>query len=398
MSERDDSQVVPVPGTGAGTGTTLVRDGGSGTSSVPGDQPEQPIKTPEFYDVAALLAGTMPEPPAPTVLRRDDEVGLLYAGYLNLLFGDPESGKTWLMLCALAEVLRDGGSALMVDLDHNGGPATVARLLALGVSTEVLGDLTRFAYIEPEDTLALREVVVYAQHWQPTFIGIDSMGELLPMFGKNSNSGDEYTHVHSQILKPLVRTGACVVVIDHLAKGAGSRASGPTGSPAKRRTIGGVSLRVKVSDAFTPGHGGKAYVSINKDRNGGLRAATRIGEGEPLAAVFSLKAEKDDRLSYTLRAPRDDERAPEDSRPDLVAQIAALSPPPKSANDAHTRIGGQRQAALNAFKVWKGEGGTGSEPGTGNQYQCSICEFPMSDESDRQAGHHVMCEPESEDH
>lgn len=59
-----------------------------------------------YGDVAALLAGELPEPPAPTVLRRTDGHGVFYAGQVNSLFGEPESGKTWIALAAAAEVLR----------------------------------------------------------------------------------------------------------------------------------------------------------------------------------------------------------------------------------------------------------------------------------------------------
>jgi hypothetical protein len=85
-----------------------------------------------YVDVAALLDGTLPEPPAPDLLRRSDSNALFYAGQVNLLFGDPESGKTWVALAAVEEALHKGGTALVVDLDHNGPAATLSRLVALG--------------------------------------------------------------------------------------------------------------------------------------------------------------------------------------------------------------------------------------------------------------------------
>jgi hypothetical protein len=45
--------------------------------------------------------------------------------------------------------------------------------------------------------------------------------------------------------------------------------------------------------------------------------------------------------------------------PGVVDAIAALDPPPTSANEAAKRLGGKRQHALQAFKVWRGTGGTG---------------------------------------
>ncbi|MGV9796065.1 AAA family ATPase [Gordonia sp. NPDC003422] len=313
-------------------------------------------------------------------MRRDDGPGIFYRGQLNLLFSDPEHGKTWLLLCALAETLQDGGRGLFVDMDHNGAASTAARLLQLGVTADVLGDLDRFRYIEPDGPLELIQVVIDCTTWTPDLIGLDSLGELLPMFKASSNSGDDFTVTHTRVIKPLVRTGACVVLIDHLAKGAESRASGPTGSPAKRRAVGGVSLRVKAKDAFVPGQGGTAYVTINKDRHGGLRAKSPVGEREPLAAVFRLRPGPGDTLTWSLRPAKDGEHAPADSASaDLVAKIAALRPPPSSGNDAHRRIGGQRQSALDAYKAWQ------------TTQSCRVCRFPMTLDADLSAGIHESC-------
>src|SRR5258705_3697449 len=64
-------------------------------------------------------------------------------------------------------------------------------------------------------------------------------------------------------LKPLAKAGAAVLAVDHLAKNADPRAQGPGGTAAKRRAIGGVSLRVKVKQPFTPGHGGSALLLVS---------------------------------------------------------------------------------------------------------------------------------------
>ncbi len=104
-------------------------------------------------DVAALLAGAMPEPPRPTVLMRDDGRYIFYPpGALNLLYGDPASAKTWVALAAVAETLIDGGTALFfVDMDNNGMPATVGRLLILGVPKAILASRAFFRYSDAAD-------------------------------------------------------------------------------------------------------------------------------------------------------------------------------------------------------------------------------------------------------
>lgn len=247
-----------------------------------------------FVDVAALLAEGLPEPPAPTICRRDDGVGLFYEGQVNTVFGDPESGKTWLAYGAVVETLIDGGRALIIDADHNGGQQVLWRLLALGAPLKLLADPALFRLAEPEDRSDLLTAVQQGAAWCPTVAVVDSVGEVLPILGKSSNSPDDYTDAHRLVLRPLALAGAAVVQVDHLPKSVDSRRQGPTGTAAKGRAVGGVSLRVTVREPFTPGRGGVAVLTIWKDRPGGLRAHAPMAQGvEPTAGVFRLSPEGD---------------------------------------------------------------------------------------------------------
>ena len=193
--------------------------------------------TPLYVDIGALLDGGLPEPPAPAFLHRDDGRALLYAGQVNVLFGDPESGKTWVAIAAVAEALHDGGWALFLDLDHNGVEAVIARLLAFGVRPDVLRDSGVFRLAEPEDGEHLRRIIADARRWRPALAVVDSVGELLPMLGLSSNSPDEFTAGHAQVLKPLAVAGACVIAIDHLPKNTENKANGQTGTAAKAASL-----------------------------------------------------------------------------------------------------------------------------------------------------------------
>lgn len=317
------------------------------------------VPKPAYVDISALLAGTLPEPPKPSVCPRTDGVGLFYAEQYNVVFGDPESGKTLLTDHATVVELDAGGRVLRIDLDHNGPQSTIGRLLAMGAKPDVLSDPELFLYIEPEDAREVREICDHMTEWQPSLVILDSLGELLPMFGSNSNSADEFTTCHRAVIKPLVKTGACVVGIDHLSKGADSRAYGMGGTIAKKRAIGGSSIRVHVDNAFTPGKGGSAYLSINKDRHGGLRAESpNLGDKEPLAGKFVLWPEPDGGMRAEVRAPEDNEHNPGETAPDAdVAEVAALDPPPKSANETQTRLKWRATRARAAFKAWKTQQG-----------------------------------------
>jgi len=311
------------------------------------------IRNPDcgYANISALLDGGIPEPPVPEVCKRTDGIGLFYRGQYNVVFGDPESGKTLLCDYATVEELRAGGKVLRLDLDHNGPEATVNRQLTFGADESALRDPDRFLYVQPVDRAQAIAVVADMADWKPTLVIVDSVGELLPLFGAGSNSADEFTDVHSRVIKPLTLTGAAVVGVDHLAKGADSRAFGPTGTAAKKRAIGGTSIRVKVDSAFTPDKGGSAFLTIHKDRHGGLRRNSPSGDREPLAGKFVIVG-----TVINIAAPMRDDRNPDEAAdPDDVAAIAELDPPPTSARDARERLKWRDDRTRKAFRAWKGQ-------------------------------------------
>lgn len=313
---------------------------------------------PRYFDVAALLAGKLPEPPEPDVLQRIDGHRLLYRGQVNVLFGDPESGKTFVALAAVAEAVNAGRSALVLDLDHNGGEATVARLLMLGASRSALTDADRFRYCEPENSSVINAVVANCTDWRPDIAIVDSLGELLPMYGANSNNADDFTHAHTRVLKPLAKGGAAVVVIDHLAKNQDSRAKGPGGTAAKRRALGGTSLRVKAMRPFAPGKGGTALLLVNKDRHGGVRryaAPPEVG-AEQSAGTFVLASDAETRDGigpWRVLSPRRADHDPDEVDPALIRLLDAADPPPRTAEEARRILGINKDRANRAYRAWR---------------------------------------------
>ena len=319
----------------------------------------RPGYIPSLYtDVAALLDLGDLMPPSPTVCLRDDGVGLFYAGQVNSLFGEPEAGKTFVADCAAVEVLSRSGNVLILDLDHNGPQSTLKRLLDLGAREDHLRNPERFRYTEPDDDVQVLAIVKDAQVWKPALVIVDSMGELLPLFGASSNSPDDFTRVHTIVLKPLAKTGAAVIVIDHLAKNADSKVYGSSGTAAKKRAIGGTSLRVTAVEPFTPGSGGKAHITINKDRHGGLRAASPTGDKEPLAGTFHLIDTEGD-LTWRIYPPRDGERAeinPVRVTDEDVHELSILTPAPKSVRDVKLRCAWSTARAAAVLKEWRDRG------------------------------------------
>ncbi|MGO1384265.1 MAG: hypothetical protein ACTHU1_05635, partial [Arachnia sp.] len=279
---------------------------------------------------------------------------MFYAGQVNLIFGDPESGKTWVALAGVAEALQLGRKAAVIDLDHNGVQAVVSRLLDLGAPETALSDPNRFRYAEPGDASDLLAVVRdLSTNWVPHVAVVDSLGEVIPLLMASSNSPDDFTRVHGLVLKPLAVAGVSVLVIDHLAKNAESRAMGSTGTGAKKRAVGGVSIRVTIQNQFTPGHGGSCTLTIAKDRHGGLRARRPVGDREPLAATFKLFGGDDPRM-WQLFAPTDGQRNPtEQADAALVSRLLSMETPPTTVAEARRVLSCRMEVASKAFAEFK---------------------------------------------
>lgn len=242
------------------------------------DGTTETVNTTGLHDLSWILTGEAPLTPPPAYTHRTDGHALFYAGKVNGVFGDPESGKSWLAQTAIVEALNDGGTAAMIDVDHNGADHTSARLILLGARPDHLADQTRFRYYEPEDNEQLLAAVDEITSWHPDVYILDSVGEVLPMMGVKSVDNDEITAALRRTCLPPATAGCCVITIDHLPKNPDSRQSGyAIGGTAKKRMMRGSYLRVEVRTQPAPGQIGRTTIRIEKDTSGELRKVTPGG-------------------------------------------------------------------------------------------------------------------------
>ena len=236
------------------------------------DEPALP-----YADLTWAANGEIRPPTLPSIGERNDGAHILYAGKINGIYGDPETAKTWFALHLAQQVLSAGGTVALIDIDHNGENDTVNRLRKLGVSNKLIGDPAHFRYYIPEtptELLATRDNII-EQH--PTLCILDSIGELIPMLGLDSNSNDDISRGYRAMLTPLAQEHTAVLTIDHLAKAGKSDHGYAIGGIAKKRIINGAYYHAEAITIPAPGIVGKVRIMVTKDRPGGIREHAPAG-------------------------------------------------------------------------------------------------------------------------
>lgn len=236
-------------------------------------------------DLAGVLSGDDPEP-EPEFLARLDETSMFYRGKVNGLIGESESGKTWVALLCVLQALRRQQRALYLDFEDT-APGIITRLRLMGATDDDLGHL---AYIGPDESLhvaASADLGEFLAEYEPPLIVLDGFNAAMTLLGLDLNSNTDATKFSQMLLKPLARTGACVVYVDHVPKNKDARGKGGIGAQAKRAMTTGCALNVDVIDPFGRGMVGRLRLTVDKDRPGHVRAFSIGASGAGTAVLIS---------------------------------------------------------------------------------------------------------------
>lgn len=213
------------------------------------------------------------EPP-PAYLFRADGKALFYAGKVNGLIGESESGKTWVALLAVAQTLKAGHAVLYLDFEDTAA-GIVGRLRALGVPPGLIA--SGLVYVGPDETLspaAERDLAEVLHSHRPALVIVDGYNAAMTLLGLNLQDNTDVTAFSLRVLRPIKRTGACVVTIDHVTKSKDGRGAYAIGAQAKRADIDGCLIAVEVGQAFGRGSVGRLKLTVSKDRPGHVRAVS----------------------------------------------------------------------------------------------------------------------------
>lgn len=274
------------------------------------DQTTEDKTTWEPINLEPIFTGDR-QPEQPTILTREDNKHLLYPGKVHSIYGEPESGKSFIIQYLAAQLVMDNQPVLYIDCESDEYTLT-DRLKRFGVTQQ---QLQHFTYIRPERSWAgsVKEHEAWQQLLTQTFTlaVIDGVTEALTMFGFETNDNDGITKFNRLIPRRIARqTNAATVLIDHVAKNT-LRTRFAIGGQAKLAAIDGAAYLVDIVDPIAIGTTGTLKLHITKDRPGQIRGHCWKDPEAPnrmqLAAVITINSEHPTHTEVTINAPmRDD--------------------------------------------------------------------------------------------
>lgn len=260
----------------------------------PPDPGEAPAVAADTGDGGELFAGGDREfyenpapPPEPVYGAFGGKFALFYDSGVHWLQGESESGKTWVGLEVVREVLSTGAWAILVDHEDTRG-AVLRRLKALGMTAD---EWSRLVYVSgPDVTHAELRAHLDTTERDYAVMLVDGVTSALNAAGLSGRDEQELTRWVDQVPRQ-VRMSIC---IDHVVKAVDDRRGMAVGTQAKKSVVTGSSWEVVCTAAFGRGRDGRIELRPQKDKGGFLRGelgrdpvrlAFRSGEGGELVRL-----------------------------------------------------------------------------------------------------------------
>jgi hypothetical protein len=264
-------------------------------------RPEPPVSQQQHSwraeDLLAAIEGRGGANP-PAFLSRSDGPCLLYEERLHQLSAEPEAGKGWLACRASADLLQAGRAVIYIDFEDTAA-AIVERLQALGAEDRQIAK--HFIYIRPHEPLTefTRGELDIALGLSPALVVIDGVTEALTIHGLDLGDNGDIARWLDLLPRPAVRSGAAVLMLDHVVKDKESRGRYAIGAQHKLAGID-VAYALEVIEAFGRGKTGLVKVRVTKDRPGHVRPHS---EGDQIALMRLGSSGMDGRVDITLDPP-----------------------------------------------------------------------------------------------
>ena len=177
----------------------------------------------------------------------------------------------------------------------------IRRLNALGAHDTDLVD--GLAYLRPATPFTVEAGASFAglaADNRPTLVVVDGVTEAMALHGLNSYENGDVARWWPQIPRLFARTGAAVVLVDHVVKDRETRGRWALGAGHKMAAIDGAAFTFDLTRPFAREAVGTARITISKDRPGHLRQHARAG----FIAEFRRESWPDGKVTATLEPRR----------------------------------------------------------------------------------------------
>jgi hypothetical protein len=308
-------------------------------------------ETPE--QTLALLAQIRSEPaPAPDLGH-----GLFYRRQLHALIGESDAGKSLLMSAIVTELINAGRDVLWIDFEFQ-RRRNVQRMLEFGATDEAL---TRHLFRVNHPLGAPPAEAVEAFKGVELVVA-DACTGLLAASGLGSNSDVDVDNAYTAALRPFCENGAAVVLIDHVTKDRETQGRYAVGSQRKRGAAD-VAWGFKVIQTFKRGQGGRAKLSVYRDRDSTL---------QPMEFVLAT--------DMTWRIDESEHGDSETFRPtalmEKVSRYLEAQSAPVSRTTIEQDVSGKAAFLRKAIDALIADGYVRAEHGARNSVLCvSVCAF-----------------------
>ena len=222
--------------------------------------------------------------------------GLLVAGQAHWYMGHPESGKSTLAMYVAREVMALGMNVVWVDWEM-GARQAKRRARAVGITDEMMRERFHYTPFPAEFGLDLAagtaRLVHDLERWdEDTLWSSTIVLEGAQCGGPGRELADGRHEVDDSVVLPMRETGASLVVIDHVGKGATRSQPYPRGAGSQLADTD-VAFYIEAAEKFSRTKPGELAVTKKKDRDGVLPDFTQrfsIGDGEGKLPIKALES------------------------------------------------------------------------------------------------------------
>lgn len=299
-------------------------------------------------DIGPVLSGEA-RPIEPMIGAREDGQAILYPGKLHTIAGESEAGKTWFCASIIDSEIRAGHHVVIVDPEDD-AVGWIGRLTILSTA-----DRTRIAdhvtYVQPEEPMpgagwrSLQPILVRNR---PTVIILDGITAAMSLHGLDPLSNADVAKFGADVLRPLTRSGAAVLVTDHVPK-AGANGRYAIGAAHKLNGVDGAAFMLEARRPFAVGVEGRSTLFIAKDRPGQLRRHGRPAkDGLTYWGDVTLSSHEERYVELAIKAPPPPEEVAAQSerpRPTIIMERVSKAlervTDPVTMRDLRARVQGK---------------------------------------------------------